>query len=83
MPEWIFEPRFSFALQLGIRKALKLVRLKRQISDTDGICGNPLHPQITKRSLPQTNQISVPLSYHLGVALLCGLECLKIKWGAL
>jgi hypothetical protein len=35
MPERIFEQRFRFALQLGLRKALKLVRLKRQVSETD------------------------------------------------
>jgi len=32
---WTFEQRFRFALQLGLRKALKLVRLKRQVSETD------------------------------------------------
>jgi len=35
MPEWTFEQRFRFALQLAIRKTLKLVRLKRQVSETD------------------------------------------------
>jgi len=35
MPDLTFEQRFRFALQLGLRKALKLVRLKRQVTETD------------------------------------------------
>jgi len=35
MAEWTFDQRFRFALQLGLRKALKPVRRKRQVSEMD------------------------------------------------
>jgi hypothetical protein len=33
--DWNFEERFRFTLQLALRKALKLVGLKRRVSEVD------------------------------------------------